>query len=134
MTTEETSVTVADLAKINRENKPQRIAFNKISLAVKGEPEGTLGRLLWQAVRDEAMDVVRLRRSWEPLASVTDCYDASDFLALLETAADYDESAPKESLRAWERSASPRRSVITGKSRQQRRWSSLLGRRALCPP
>ena len=102
MTDKGRELTVADLAAIDDEKTPQRMAFDAMVTAAEGEPPGTLGEVLWQAIDEEAFDVVRLRKSWARLAEATDCYDASRFLELLQIAADYDERVARSGIWAWE--------------------------------
>lgn len=94
MTDTTTSITVDDLVGIEAKNKDSWNAFNKMQSLTKSAPEGTLSRLLWQAVREDRMDMSKYNNAWWRMATVTDAYDAELFVKFFLSIYEDDQGKP----------------------------------------
>jgi|GEM_PF-5121906 len=78
------AVTVDDLVEIaNKHGVDNWRTYDRMRTITNSEPENTLPRLLWEAFRDNKLDLGGLQNCWWDLGQVPDHYSAADFIRLI---------------------------------------------------
>ncbi len=86
----EATVSIEDLEKIDKKYSDGWSAFDKMKTLTRGAPEGTLGRLLWEAYGDGKIGLAKFHNNLRDLVSVGEAYDGPMVFRLLEELVAFD--------------------------------------------